>query len=185
VKNSFQPLHLRQRWLKKPISSSSYQHWLVSNDSLTLRLQHRFHDFSVRLLSMRQAKPLLGEAARMRVSSREPMMVRQVYLIGNGQPVVLAHSVLPSNSLRGEWLGLRVLGNKPLGATLFANPKMCRTALEFKKLSANHALYQLAAAHLQNKPDILWARRSIFMLGHAKIMVTEVFLPSVLAITAY
>lgn len=118
----------------------------------------------------------------MHVSSREPMLVREVHLLGNGQPVVFAHSVLPRHHLRGAWLGLRVLGNKPLGASLFANPKVCRTALEFKKLSSHHQLYRLAVAHLHpaQTPKELWARRSIFILNRAKIMVTEVFLPHVL-----
>lgn len=118
----------------------------------------------------------------MHLSCREPMLVREVHLRGNGQPVVFAHSILPRQHLRGAWLGLRMLGNKPLGASLFANPKVCRTALEFKKLNRYHPLYQLAVAHMQpaQKPDMLWARRSIFILNHAKIMVTEVFLPHVL-----
>lgn len=182
LKNSLQPSSGRQNWLKKPILSTSYRHWLVSNDSLTRRLQRHFADFSVCLLNPCTEKTLLGELARMHVSSRERMLVREVHLHGNRQPVVFAHSILPRHHLRGAWLGLRVLGNKPLGASLFADPKVCRTALEFKKLSAHHQLYQLAVAHLQpaQKPNALWARRSIFILNRAKIMVTEVFLPHVL-----
>lgn len=179
MKNSSKTIALRQRWLKKPIGCSDYRHWLSSNDSLTLRLQQHFADFSVHLLKMQMSKPLLGELASMRLSSREPALVREVYLLGGRQPVVFAHSVLPRRHLRGAWLGLRVLSNKPLGASLFANPKVCRAGLEFKKLTPQHKLYQLAVAHLQKsqQPNILWARRSIFILNHAKIMVTEVFLP--------
>ena len=105
--------------------------------------------------------------------------------MGDNQPVVFAHSVLPRASLRGVWNGLGRLGNKPLGATLFANPKVKRTSLSFKKLTSNHVLYQHATRHLMqnpsaNIPSYLWARRSIFSLNCANIMVTEVFLPQLL-----
>lgn len=98
----------------------------------------------------------------------------------NKQAVVFAHSVLPRNSLRGRWLGLSRLGSKPLGATLFANPQVTRTPLAYKKLSPHHALYLHAAKHLADKPAYLWARRSVFGLNCANIMVTEVFLPQLL-----
>ena len=94
---------------------------------------------------------------------------------------MFAHSVLPRGSLRGAWNGLGRLGNKPLGATLFANPKVKRTPLSYKKLTPNHALYQHAIQYLTQKPSYLWARRSIFSLNCANIMVTEVFLPQLLA----
>jgi chorismate--pyruvate lyase len=184
VKNSAKTISSRQSWLKKPIACSVYRNWLSSNDSLTLRLQQHFADFSVHLLKMQMSRPLLGEIARMHLSNREPALVREVHLLGKGRPVVFAHSVLPRRHLRGAWLGLRVLSNKPLGASLFADPKVCRGGLEFKKLNPQHKLYQLAVAHMQNtpKPNLLWARRSIFILNHAKIMVTEVFLPHVLTL---
>lgn len=106
-------------------------------------------------------------------------------LWGNGQGVVFAHSVLPKASLRGAWAGLSRLGSKPLGAMLFANPKVQRTALSYKKISANHALYRQAIAKLTKAPPYLWARRSMFSIRGAnqigqRIMVTEVFLPHLL-----
>jgi chorismate--pyruvate lyase len=105
--------------------------------------------------------------------------------MGDNQPVVFAHSVLPRASLKGAWNSLGRLGNQPLGATLFVNPRVKRTPLSYKKLSPNHALYQHATQHLTQKPEVrkppyLWARRSIFSLSCANIMVTEVFLPQLI-----
>ncbi len=96
--------------------------------------------------------------------------------MGNNQPVVFAHSVLPRASLRGSWRGLGKLGNKPLGAALFANPKVKRTLLEYKKLSACSPMFMRLSGHIKNPPKALWARRSVFSLNCAKILVTEVFL---------
>jgi chorismate--pyruvate lyase len=100
--------------------------------------------------------------------------------MGNNQPVVFAHSVLPRASLRGAWNGLGRLGNKPLGATLFANQVVKRTPLEYKKLPKHHPISIRVAAHMQTSPKALWARRSIFSLNCARILVTEVFLPQLL-----
>lgn len=162
-----------------------YQSWLVDNGSLTRRLQKRYSDFAVRPLSQTVAKPLVDESSALRIRLHQQALVRQVLLMGSGQHVVFAHSVLPQASLRGTWHSLGQLGSKPLGATLFANPKVKRTPLRYKKLTANHALYTLAVQHLVSKPASLWARRSMFSLNSAgrrrqSIMVTEVFLPCLL-----
>jgi chorismate lyase len=170
----------RQRWLKKPMLAKSLQPWLIDTGSLTTRLQQRYINFAVKPVAVKYAKPIQDEAALLHLSMHKVALIREVLLMGNNQPVVFAHSVLPRTSLRGAWHGLGRLGNKPLGATLFANPKVKRTPLSYKKLSPHHKLYQHATAHLAFKPTHLWARRSIFSLNCAKILVTEVFLEQLL-----
>jgi chorismate lyase len=175
----------RQRWLKKPIQANELQLWLIDNGSLTARLQQRFSKFAVVPLSVKYAKLIQDEVALLRQSDCQIALIREVLLMGDHQPVVFAHSVLPRASLRGAWSGLGRLGKKPLGATLFANPKVKRTPLSYKKLTPNHVLYQHATQHLAQMPEVrkppyLWARRSIFSLSCANIMVTEVFLPQLL-----
>jgi chorismate lyase len=175
----------RQRWLKKPILARSYHAWLVDNGSLTRRLQQRYTAFSVQPVTVKLTKPNLDEQACMRHSRHQRAWIRDVMLMGNEQRVVYAHSVLPKASLRGAWASLGKLGSKPLGAMLFANPKVKRTQFRYKKLSANHALYQQAVRQLHVIPTALWARRSIFSLNSTNqsrqsIMITEVFLPDLL-----
>lgn len=178
----------RQRWLIKPIQANKLQAWLIDNGSLTARLQHRYNAFAVQPITVKHAKLLQDEAVLLHQPNHQISLIREVLLIGDHQPVVFAHSVLPSASLRGAWNGLGRLGIKPLGATLFANPKVKRTALSYKKLTRNHPLYRHATRHLSQKSDLkkqpcLWARRSIFNLGCANIMVTEIFLPQLLVTT--
>ena len=74
---------------------------------------------------------------------------------------------------------MRSLGNKPLGALLFAHPLVERKPLHYKALRGAHMLYQRAAVVLDNPPDRLWARRSLFYLHGAPLLVTEVFLPEI------
>lgn len=106
--------------------------------------------------------------------------MREVYLCCGDIPVVFAHSVVARKDLRGAWRGLAGLGNKSLGTVLFTNPVIRRTPLRFRKLNAAHPLYRRACRKLREKPPALWARRSLFSLRGQSILVTEVFLPSIL-----
>jgi len=180
-------IKLRSHWLRKPFLASAYRQWLVDESSLTARLQERYTDFYVQPLSQQTAKPICDEAAVLKLKQAATSHIREVLLFGDEQPVVYAHSVLPHASLRGAWVKLGRLGNQPLGAALFGNSRVKRTPLSYKKLSKNHVLYQQAIKHLSQSqsstssiskpPTYLWARRSIFSLNCAKILVTEVFLP--------
>ena len=160
--------------------AGAYQPWLIDAGSLTARLQQRYTKFAVKPVAVKYAKPLQDEAALLHLPAYKAALIREVLLIGNNQPVVFAHSVLPRASLRGAWNGLGRLGNKPLGATLFANPKVKRTPLEYKKLPRHHPISMRVAEHMQTSPKALWARRSVFNLNCARILVTEVFLPQLL-----
>lgn len=170
----------QQQWLKKPLLAGSYQHWLIDNGSLTLRLQKRHPRFLVKPLSILYTKPAADERFLLNLKTGQKALVREVLLLSNSQPVVFAHSVLSMDSLYGEWLGFSRLGSQSLGAALFANPKVKRTPLSYKKLSKRHVLYKQAAKQIKYVPSFLWARRSVFSLHCANILVTEVFLPTIL-----
>lgn len=166
----------RQQWLKKPMLSGAYRKWLIDNGSLTARLKAHYKDFAVRPVLLKNTKAFTDESSLIGLKANQHALIREVILMGNNQPVVFAHSVLPRASLRGAWCGLGKLGNKPLGATLFANPKVKRTPLEYKKLPRQHPISIRVRAHIHSPPKALWARRSVFQLNCAKILVTEVFL---------
>lgn len=170
----------RQRWQSKPIYDLSYRKWLLERGSLTARLMQRYADFSVTAVNLKSVKPETEEAGQLHISARAKVLVREVVLMGQQRPVVFAHSVLPYQSMRREWRGLGRLGSKPLGEVLFSNPLVKRTALSYKKLTAQHKLYQSAVAHVASKPPCLWARRSVFNLNGARIMVVEIFLPALI-----
>jgi chorismate lyase len=169
----------RQDWLNEPIGSGLYRKWLIDNGSLTARLKSHYDDFNLMPLKSVHEKAHLDEWAVFNMANYQHVLIREVLLSGKGKPAVFAHSVIPLNSLHGQWIGLGRLGNKPLGAALFANPNVTRTPLQFKKITKQHPLYRKAIAHSNEKPNALWARRSVFNLNCAKILVTEVFLPHI------
>lgn len=169
------------RWpLRLMESQGRYRPWLLDRDSLTRRIQLRCTAFSVRHVRQRHGKAMPSERNMISLGTHSRALLRDVFLYCNDTPLVFAHSVLPAASLHGAWQGLGRLGDKPLGAALFSNPKVQRTPLCFKKLNRRHALYRLACSVLPDKPASLWARRSLFYLQGRPILVTEVFLPGIL-----
>lgn len=170
----------KQKWMKKPILAGAYHHWLIDDGSLTSKLQQRHPNFLVKPISMGYAKPMQDERPLLHLKPAQEALVREVVLMSNDRPVVFAHSVLSRDSLYGEWLGFRNLGSQSLGAALFANPKVKRTKLSYKKLSKQNALYKQAVKQLVRCPQFMWARRSVFSLHCANILVTEIFLPAIL-----
>lgn len=155
-------------------------HWLHDHGSLTQRIQQRCTHFAVRKVHSGLARIALDEAALLGVASRRLAYSRDVFLYADNQPVVYAHSVCATRSLHGAWSAVAGLGNQPLGALLFAHPLVKRQPLHYKVLRHHHPLYHRASRILSTPPPILWARRSLFLLHGAPLLVTEVFLPEIL-----
>jgi len=167
------------KWLKRPpVSAGLHRPWLIDRGSLTSRIQARCRSFSVKLVFQgrrradRDERFLAGRARR--------VLVREVFLMCGRTPVVFAHSILDPRDLRGTWQPLTRLGTRPLGAALFANPKVRRYPLRQRKVTPHHELYRRATALIRQRPPYLWARRSLFELDGSPILVTEVFLPGIL-----
>jgi chorismate lyase len=153
--------------------------WLRDPGSLTLRIQRRCTDFAVHKVHSGLARIPRDEARLLGVIPHHMAFTRDVFLYADGLPVVFAHSTCAATHLRGAWSAVGGLGNQPLGALLFSHPLTERKSLHFKLLKRSHALYKRAAATLTNPPDSLWARRSLFYLHGAPLLVTEVFLPEI------
>ncbi len=166
-----------------PSSKAYYAHWLRNHGSLTQRIQQRCAHFAVQKIHSGLARISLDEAMLLNIAPQQLAYSREVFLYADGHPVVFAHSVFASQHLRGAWSEVAHLNNKPLGALLFSHPLVERKPLHYKALRSSHALYQRAAATLQQPPEKLWARRSLFYLYGAPLLVTEVFLPKILQLT--
>src|SRR5690606_7765171 len=148
---------VRARWLSTPVASGPYRPWLTGRGSLTRQLQQRCHDFRVRPTRLCRTRPRVDEARLLGKPVRSHALLREVQLFCGDRAVVFAQSLLPRQSLRGRWQGLRALGSRPLGSELFAWPSMRRACLEYRKLAWHHQLYRRAAAQLDTPPPTLWA----------------------------
>lgn len=156
--------------------------WLLDRGSLTRRIQLRCENFRLEVLSQRPAKVRRDERAIAGVRAGAHCMVREISLNCGRQPLVFAHSVVAPHALKGAWRMLSGLGARPLGAALFADPRIRRFPLRFLQLNRRHILYRRASSLLEEAPVSLWARRSLFVLSGSPLLVTEVFLPAILAL---
>lgn len=157
-----------------------YRDWLLGG-SLTHRLRGLCSDFRVRVVEEGPASAMVDEAAWIGLPRRHPVMMREVFLHCGEIPVVFARSVLPAAGLRGPWRFLRSLGRRPLGEELFTRPGIGRRVIGVAGLRPNHPLYGKAWGAIPG-PAKLWARRSLFVSAGVPLLLTEVFLPTVLEV---
>ncbi|TLU64722.1 chorismate lyase [Thalassotalea litorea] len=160
--------------------------WLLDPTSLTARLKRHCNDFRVLLLGQAlQACPaheaIKGERATMGICEGEKVLVREVLLYCDDQPVVYARSLLPSSSLTGDQKTLAELGEQPLGQVLFNNPKLTRKVLQVAEIAPSQRVCELAKMANLEVTHSLWGRRSLFHIEEKPLMVAEVFLPGALA----
>ncbi|WP_372965219.1 chorismate lyase [Marinobacter sp.] len=141
--------------------------WLRVEGSFTKALQKKCRfSFHVEVIQEGFSEPSSEEARRLSIPPRQLAWIREVRLCGDGQPWVLARTIIPLSCLEGRGRRLLNLGNKPLGAYLFSNQEWTRGPLETG----------LCQPHDSTQP--LLARRSLFHRRGSSLMVCEYLLPT-------
>jgi chorismate--pyruvate lyase len=154
--------------------------WLLDPASLTRRVQLACAGrFEVEVLVQRWARPHRNELRTLGMRDGCRALIREVYLTCNHRPWVYARTVIPGTTLTGSRRRLAYLRNRPLGAVLFADPGMTRGPVEIAGLVPGDRLYADATRHLDRHPERIWGRRSLFRLGGAPLLVSEIFLPGI------
>ncbi|GGC64085.1 chorismate--pyruvate lyase family protein [Marinobacter halophilus] len=153
--------------LRNPAVHGPARHWLQVQGSFTRALQQQCRQrFHVDVCGEGFAMPSPEEARRLGLAPRQRAWIREVRLCGDGQPWVLARTIIPQACLQGKGRRLRNLGNKPLGAYLFSSPEWVRGPLETG----------LCQTTQTQQPQL--ARRSLFYRGENALMVGEYLLPA-------
>ena len=160
--------------------------WLRDPASLTARIRARCKAFSVRVLRQQLGAVLCDEGALLGLRPGDRAWVREVLLLADGVPVVYARSVLPRATVRAGSRLFATIGSRPLGAALFANPRVERGPLACARIDVRDARHRAAAVALapQALPPQLWGRRSVFRLRGRRLLVSEIFLPTILDLPA-
>jgi len=142
--------------------------WLLERDSLSRRLEQACPGgFEVVVRCQRLARPKTQEARTLGLRHGSYAMIREVTLTCNGRPCVHARSVVPLATLEPIRLRFRRLGVQPLGKLLFSLPHTHRGAVEIARIRLP-----------EYGRESLWARRSLFRIGDAPLLVVEAFLPA-------
>ena len=171
------------RWKRlAPFHTNPWRPWLVWRGSLTWCITACARDFRVQVIRQGLHIPNEDEFAKLGQPTHRRALVREVVLHANGTPIVLAHSIAAWRDLSGVWRGLRGLGSRPLAEALFTDPLVVRADLEFVRLDARHPLWKRARQVFGRDFPVLWARRSRFVKRGRPLLVTEVFLPALLAL---
>ncbi|MGO4380517.1 chorismate--pyruvate lyase family protein [Pseudoduganella sp. RAF53_2] len=162
------------------------RYWLISGGSLTNKLKAHSAAFRVQVLHQETAICLSDEANAVGLHRPGRVWEREVLLRCDNTPVVFAHTVVPMSADASDWPLFSALGERSLGSTLFGDPQVRRGALQFARLRATHPLARRARAALAANgcivPDdhLLYARRCLYERHEGTLLVTEVFLPTVL-----
>ena len=152
--------------------------WIALETSMTARIgQVAGRPIDVEVLRQAQA-PLMADETGFFAPGAAPAVVREVCLSAEGQPYLVARTVLTSRRLQTHPT-IRELGNKALGSLLFAGPRPCPyTARDYALLRHGHPLHDLARSRDTGIRQGYWARRTLFWLFGEPLLVTEIFLPA-------
>lgn len=128
-------------------------YWLIDSNSLTQKLKSKFKDFSVEIINNKTRCATDNESTL--IGESKKILERNVTLNGCGKKLVYAQSLIP---ICKEFDKLLSIGSKPLGEILFNDKKIKRCQFEIAFFEG------------------IWARRSIFISKHKRILVSEFFL---------
>ncbi|MEQ1518738.1 MAG: chorismate lyase [Usitatibacteraceae bacterium] len=155
--------------------------WLTSRGSLTSRIKAHVSNFNLVRLKQLAQLPNRDEQRGLGLRHGELAIVREVLLRDADRVLVFAHSVAARRDVRGVWRGLSRLGTRPLAEMLFHDPTVVRLPMEYRKIDARHPLYRRAQQVAPFDVCAVWARRSVFLKHGRPLLVTEVFLTTLLA----
>lgn len=168
--------------------------WLTTEGSLTARLVAHSEAFRVRRLHQNAATCLADEARAIGLARPGRVWEREVLLVCDGRPRVFGHTVVPTGCTASDWPLFSALGERSLGTTLFDDPLVRRGRLEYARIRAGHPLMERVRAAIGEVDDevedkvndkvrkdaLYYARRCVYRRHQGLLLVTEVFLPSVL-----
>lgn len=145
--------------------------YLLETQSLTAKLKETCDKFSVTVL----ANEFRSAPDALRTDLSEQVWCREVTLNCNGKAAVFGQSWLNEDACT---VGMDAIGETPLGELLFTDSNWQRGTLEYLRLATSDypALIELIAPTTGVVPERLFARRSWFKNGKAKILVCEVFI---------
>jgi len=157
--------------------------WLSDNGSLTQKIERAIGQ-KLEVVVLRDCRQNLNsDESRYFHFNIKRCRIREVLLCANGVPLVMARSIIPSTSSSGSNHEVLHLGKKPLGAVLFAKTRMRsqkKPTREIARLDKQSALWKKCFQQYSGLPPVSWARRTLYQLKGRPLLVSEVFLPTLL-----
>jgi chorismate--pyruvate lyase len=143
-----------------PDKNDAIQKWLTDPGSFMKRLKkHGVYDARVTVLKQEWQYPDSQERKILQLPLRTYVLVREVMIHSGKKIWMRARTVFPQQALTGKFRQLKNLKSRSLGSVLFKEKNLLRSEFEFFKLKKE-----------------TWGRRSQFLVGDKKILLTEIFL---------
>jgi chorismate lyase len=156
------------------------QSFLFQKGSLTRFIQQRCRgSFHVDLITESWCYPMPDEKHLLPLRNHEITFIRESWLKCNNQRLVYARTVIPRKTLKGKNQKLTRLGTKPLGKILFNDNTTYRTNMRYAKIPVNCELHKETTKGSDISSE-LWGRQSLFYIKNNPLLITEVFLPTIL-----
>ena len=154
--------------------------WLDSGGSLSRRIAAAFGGFAVRRVRQLTGPATAEEWRALGVRGARRVHVREVVLWGDGQPLVLARSVLPAAQAGLAWRAVRGLGSRPLADLLFGGRALQRRALgrlrcQPSRAPARRPRFRAALGAAVWPSGVTWGRRARFTHRGVPLVLTEWF----------
>ncbi|WP_027707292.1 chorismate--pyruvate lyase family protein [Zooshikella ganghwensis] len=172
----WQPTH---KWPAHDPLCPHLKHWLTHPGSLTEQLAKHFNSkVSVHLHRQQWLTATKEEQQYLVITPDTLTNIREITLFVRQQPCILARTVIPKETLSGNYQDLLTIKEQPLGHFLFGNANIIRlpqfelTTLKTADLPIQH--------DLPLPSEQVWGRRSRFLLSQKPLMITEYFLPFLL-----
>jgi chorismate lyase len=160
------------------LAPRQWQTWLGDTGSLTRKLEAAFESrIEVRVLAD-CLQTIHSDESRFFHGRTKRCRVREVLLLINQEPVVIARSIIPILTASGSNHAILKLGKKPLGAVLFQgrNRNRLKAHREITQLDRRHPLWKNGQRRYPEMPTGSWARRTLYHLKGHPLLVNEVFL---------
>ncbi len=153
--------------------------WLLDPTSTTKRFREAGGEtFVVQVLYQDWKKIYPSERQILEFPDDDLGFVREVMIYCKGEAWMFARCVFPGASLTGENAYLpSALDERPLGDLLYCDPSLQRSPFELALLEKGSCEFD-APDLVPFFDELLWARRSVFLLRTKPLLLTEVFLPA-------
>ncbi len=176
-----EPLWLENRSCTRHTLPENVQSWVYEPGSLTQRLRDYYGDaIGVKILLQQWNTPFLSERRLLKLHENKYSLTREVLLHADGEPLILARTIIPASTIKVAKSNLAHLGSRPLGEVIFAYPKLERIEMDVTLINPpTWTQSAIAEAHIDQP---IWGRRTVYAIAQRQMLVSEFFLPKVLEI---
>jgi len=176
-----EPLWRENRLGTRHTLPDNVQSWVYEPGSLTQRLRDYYGDaVAVKILLQRWNTPFLSERKLLDLPENKYSLIREVLLHADGKPLILARTIIPASTIKVAKSNLAHLGSRPLGEIIFSYPKLERIEMDVTMIDPpTWTQPAIAEGHIDQP---IWGRRTVYAIAHRQMLVSEFFLPGVMAL---